>query len=195
MTKLYRSMIISAAAMSLMVPQIAQMQQAKAATPKLPATPAAPAAVPAAPAAPAAPVTGQVASPIGTQAAPGQLPYTIEVGTAPPERTRAFGGGGGQPSPFATLFADMPEPEGDNYAQVFIPIADVASSITDPAEREKAGKDASRKLVNNLGSIARRVKKGDPTFNTTMREVVENGQRGVRVWRIAPAAAEAPVTA
>lgn len=152
------------------------------APPKMPAA-AAPAPAPAAPAAaPAAPVNASA------------LPYKIEVGAAPPERTRTFTAG--EPSPFKALFQSMPAPVENHFASVFIPADLPASTVTDPTEFEKAYKDLSRKRLNNLSSVTRSIKKADASFNFTARETqeVHEGKtvRGVRIWRIAPAPVAAP---
>lgn len=150
----------------------------------------APAAAPPLPTTAAAPPTPSVAP---APAIP-KLPFTIEVGTAPPERQRV-GNTTGEPSPYVAFMKSMPAPTGDAFASFFIPAADAPATITDEGERDKFSKDAARKTTNNIGAISRRIKKADATYNFTTREVTENGKRGVRVWRVAPVevSAEAPV--
>lgn len=162
--------------------------------------PAAPAAAPSA--APPFPPTAQAAPPVAPSVAPAppvpQLPFKIEVGVALPERTRV-GNTTGEPSPFVAYMKSMPaevaatDPNAQPIrASFFIPAKQAPATIVDPTERDKFAKDEARKTTNNIGAISRRIKKADATYNFTTREVTEGGVRGVRVWRVAPVAAEAP---
>lgn len=159
--------------------------------PKPAGTPATPAAPPPAPPMPPAP---QAAAPQAPAPAVPKLPFKIEVGVALPERVR-IGNKDGAPSPYVEFMKSMPAPvtaaDGTvTYASFFIPADEAPATVTDPAEREKVAKDNARKTTNNLGAISRRIRKGDPAYNFSSREVTENGRRGVRVFRVAPAAPE-----
>ena len=158
---------------------------------KAPPRPAA--AAPAAAPAPAPVAAPAAAAPTASPPDATLLPYQIEVGAAPPERTRTFTPG--EPSPFKALFQNMPAPVNGAYASVFVPAEAVPATVTDAGEREKAYKESSRKRLNNLSSITRSIKKADASYNFTAREVTEKGERGVRIWRIEPAPAAAPATA
>lgn len=158
---------------------------------KKPTPPAVPSAAAAAP-----PPVPQAAAPATPSVAPApavpKLPFKIEVGGPPPERTRV-GNPNGEPSPYVEFMKSMPAPTGDAYASFFIPAEQAPATITDANERDKFAKEKARKATNNIGAISRRIKKADATYNFTTREVTENGVRGVRVWRV-PVVEAAPAT-
>jgi hypothetical protein len=72
----------------------------------------------------------------------------------------------------------------------FVVPADVPSTITDPAERASAMKDAIRKLSSKLSGRIRTQKKQNPDRDYAARTV----ENGVGIWRVEPKApAPAPV--
>lgn len=146
------------------------------------------------PAVPAGTVPG--APPPAAPAMQAPAAFAITVGSAPPAITRgAFGREGATVNPYTVTMKGMPVPEGGVYAQGWI-VADVPATITDPAERLKAGKEEARKLSNRISGIARRLsdeKDADGNYYTyAIRTREENGVWGVRVYRIAPAAPVPP---
>ena len=121
--------------------------------------------------------------------------FTTEI----PETTRGRGRGG-EPSPYQQYMTDMPAPalkgKGKDaqtqFAWFFVP-AEVPATITDPAEIEKAAKDGARKLINRFTSMARRVKKLNPTtheftFRKARNPEVQDGTGawGIVVYRVVP---------
>ena len=118
--------------------------------------------------------------------------------TSIPETLRGKGKGGAE-NPYKRFMIDMPAPaagKGKNapmqYAQFFVPSA-VPDTITDPAEREKAAKDGTAKLINRFTSIGRHIKKSSPEHEFTFRKARDpndptNGQWGILVYRIQPRA-------
>src|SRR5215467_676861 len=134
----------------------------------------------------------------GTQEVTGISLPTIKFVTAVPEggrgRSRA-----GEGSAYQKFMKDMPAPvaaKGKNgqpqIASFFVP-AEVPATITDPAERDKAGKDNCQKLVNRFTSIARRIRKDnadthDFTFRKSRDPSVTDGTGawGIIVYRVQP---------
>ena len=122
---------------------------------------------------------------------------SISYATTIPDSARA-GGRSSEPSPWMAFMKDMPAPapgKGKNapvqFSWFFVP-ADVPETITDPAEREKAAKANTSKLINRYTSIARRLRKAHPdTHDFTFRKVRDpnaadgTGDWGVQVFRIA----------
>lgn len=121
-------------------------------------------------------------APQNTAANPAVL-FKIEMGEAPPAIQRLVGGA---KSPYSDFMKAMPAPKNGKYSQFFIP-TEVPATITDAAEREKAGKDAARKIANRVSGVARRITKEDATVAYAIRTRVENGVHGVRVYRTDPA--------
>lgn len=116
---------------------------------------------------------------------------TINFITEIPEPTRSVGKGGG--SVYSQTMRDMPAPkpgkkasDPTQYASFFV-VAAVPETISDAGEREKAAKDACRKLSNQFASIARRVKRDAPDKDFAFRtQKDESGQWGLLVVRTNP---------
>jgi hypothetical protein len=113
--------------------------------------------------------------------------FKIETGIPLPTIERKVGASS---SPYAEPMKALPlgsTPE--TVASFFVP-ATVPNTITDPAEKAKALRDEARKISNRISGISRRLTKADPTLAFALRTKEENGNVGVRVYRVAPAAAE-----
>lgn len=128
----------------------------------------------------------------------------IRFTTQIPESARGRGRPAGAENVIQNAMVNMPAPSPGKdpkgrpikdapiqYASFWVP-AEVSDTITDPAEREKAAKDACAKLVNRFTSMSRRVRKGhgedyDFTFRKSRDpDMPENGTWGVTVYRIEP---------
>lgn len=111
-----------------------------------------------------------------------ELPVTVRVG--PPGR-------GTNPAVKQLLAL---EPYAGEFDARFFPAPAVPDTVTDPAAREKAGKEAARKLANRLSSVIRSVKKRNPGRAFKAVQVTFNGVPGVSVYRLAdePVAPPAP---
>lgn len=118
-----------------------------------------------------------------------------------PDSQRGKGRTGGE-NIYQKFMTDMPAPAKDpknkakdaplQYSWFFVP-SEVAATITDPAEREKAAKDGTKKLVNRFTSVSRRIRKAHAdTHDFTFRkardpEVADDkGDWGIIVYRIQP---------
>lgn len=125
-----------------------------------------------------------------------ELP-TINYTTQIPDSAKVGGRIGGE-NVFQRFMLDMPAPQpakGKNpaqYAWFFVP-AEVADTITDEGERDKAAKTNTQKLVNKFTSIARRIRKANSeTHDYTFRKVRDpnvaddKGTWGLVVYRIIP---------
>lgn len=124
---------------------------------------------------------------------------SIDFVSSVPEPARASKSKGG--SEFGKLMRSMPAPGKDGkgkdapakIASFFVAAAAVPTTITDPKEREKATKDAVRRVQNQFTSLARRITKEDPTFAFAFRAATDaNGVAGLRVYRVVPAASATP---
>lgn len=115
--------------------------------------------------------------------------YAITFGDVPAARPAP---GKKTDSPIKEAIKGLPAPreiDGEmRFPSVFEPVT-APDTITDPVEREKATKEAQRKMTNSLSGITRRLKKDDATVDFAVRSVVEDGVYGVRVYRTNPAAA------
>lgn len=119
-------------------------------------------------------------------------PFTVTFGSAPAPTTRKVGI---ESSPYSGVMKSMPAPAGGSVAQFFIP-AEATAGLTDAGEKQKSAAENARKITNRISGIARRLKKSDASMNFAMRTVTENGQLGVRVYRVEAApAAPAPTAA
>lgn len=122
--------------------------------------------------------------------------FSIETMGPPPATTRGFGSTR-EPSPFLEVMRKMAPPSGDNYSTFFVPVQ-IADSITDPKEQEKARKDEARKVQNRISSVSRRLSKENPdsvAFAIRSTHQVHgdtNSPYGVRVWRVNPTVKPAP---
>jgi len=124
--------------------------------------------------------------------------------TSIPNVTRGRGGGGGE-NPYKKFMIEMPAPAQPKdakgkpvkdaplqFAQFFVP-SEVPDTITDPAEREKAAKANTPKLVNRFTSISRMIRKTmgethDYAFRKARDPSVadDKGTWGILVYRIQP---------
>lgn len=115
-------------------------------------------------------------------------PFAIIEDNAPPP-AREFGGGrSAEDNPYrkAALELKAPTADGKHYAYQ-VPVS-VPDTITDAGEKAKAIKEASRKLVNSIGGVTRRITKNDANMAFVVRPVESGGQHFVKVWRVKPKA-------
>lgn len=111
--------------------------------------------------------------------------FAIRFGDAPAPIERKIGG---EKSPYATAMEDMPAPNGNQFANFFVPVPQPDAAITDAGERAKAFNENARKLANSLSGLSRRITKKDATKAFALRKKDENGVLGVVVYRINPSA-------
>lgn len=103
--------------------------------------------------------------------------FAIRKGVPLPTSSRGFGKGNGDADPYPWDAMEL----GDSF---IVPV-EVDASITDDAEKEKAWKEAARKLSNSLSGKIRNRRKKTPAVNYVSRTVPGEG---VGVWRVEPEA-------
>lgn len=128
-------------------------------------------------------------TPAAPAAAVSNSPFAIFEDAAPPPAGKFGGGRSADDNPYrkAALELKAPTAEGKHFA-FRVPVT-VPDTITDVEERAKALKEASKKLVNSIGGVTRRLVKADATLAFTVRPVEDGGQHFVKVWRVNPAPA------
>lgn len=118
---------------------------------------------------------------------------TLQTTTALPEIARVGGRSAGT-NVYQQFMMDMPAPANGKgkgapmqYAWFFVP-SEVPDTITDEAEREKAAKANTSKLVNRFTSLSRRIRKNNSeTHDFTFRKMKnDEGQWGLAVYRVPP---------
>lgn len=106
-----------------------------------------------------------------------------------PQATRG-GRPGENTNELRARIAAMPLPSDKGYASFFLPITPVADTITDPAERAKATKEAQRKAANGVNSQLRAIQRRQEAFDVATRNDNAGGVDGIRVFRMADKTAE-----
>lgn len=118
-------------------------------------------------------------------------PFSIMEDSAPPAPARFGGGRSADDNPYRQAALALGAPVGGKFFAFQVPVT-VADTITDPAEKAKAIKEASKKLLNAIGGVTRRLSKNDANLQYTVRAVdaTIDGKSVpvIKVWRVAPKA-------
>lgn len=129
---------------------------------------------------------------INTPAAaePAASPFAIMEDSAPPAPARFGGGRSAEDNPYRKAALALSQPVNGKHYAFQVPVT-VADTITNAEEKAKAFKEASKKLLNAIGGVTRRLSK---TSNAvyTVRAVEDNaGNHFIKVWRLADKAPSA----
>lgn len=107
--------------------------------------------------------------------------FNVETGIALPPIQRLSGGG--KESPYAKVMKSLKLGTSEKTIQSFFIPANVPATLKGE-EKTKAANEEVRKISNRVSGIARRLAKQDAQMRFTLRSREENGQLGVRVYRV-----------